>query len=619
LVSASRRDKLFESPRSRDAIANERDARATQAAHPRTTVIVSNEPDIPVGHDEPLKPTHSLPRYSEPTPETHRKVTREQEAELALKNSTFAGPSRILLIIFFLGTVLSVPTIQFAYEMRTPRTEARAGTFNLYKAYPAWKKIRAARSPRDVWRLLPRGAELKAAEKELETESVVSEWLLPRIQLALVQLGAGNEQVYLGRNGWLFYRPDVDYVTGPPFLEPKVLTHRAHSAGVQPDPIKAIVDFRDQLAARGIDLLVLPIPMKPGVESDKLSLLGESKNVRQNPSFSEFKARLERAAVRVFDPTPLMAEQKRNNSAPLYLETDTHWRPETMRMVARVLANSVRFEGESLPLTMNIGQEIEGMGDVARMLRLPLDQRLYSPQRVTINAVTSRGAPWRSTTTADLLVLGDSFANIFSLSALGWGESAGFVEHLSFWSGPRPVDCILRNSDGAFATREILSRELARGRDRLAGKKLVIWEFAARELAFGDWKMIDMKLGQPAPAKFFVPKAGESVTATGTVEAISAVPRPGSVPYKDHVLALHLTDLAVEGRDESTGLEAVVYAESMRDDVLTPTARLRPGDRVTLRLRPWSDVADRYEKINRSEIDDPAVQLEEPCWGEETK
>ena len=54
----------------------------------------------------------------------------------------------------------------------------------------------------------------------------------------------------------------------------------------------------------------------------------------------------------------------------------------------------------------------------------------------------------------------------------------------------------------------------------------------------------------------------------------------------------------------------------MRDNVLTTAARFRPGDRVTLRLRPWADVADKYEKINRSEIDDPAVQLEEPCWGE---
>jgi alginate O-acetyltransferase complex protein AlgJ len=268
---------------------------------------------------------------------------------------------------------------------------------------------------------------------------------------------------------------------------------------------------------------------------------------------------------------------------------------------------------------MNIGRDVDGTGDIARMLRLPANKDLYGPQRVSISAVTFRGLPWQPTKDADVLVLGDSFANMFSLSALGWGESAGFVEHLSFWSGTRPVDCILRNSDGAFATREMLSRELARGHDRLAGKKVVVWEFAARELAFGDWKMLPLKLGQPTPAKFFVPKPGESLTASGTVEAVSTVPRPGSVPYKDHVLALHLTDLTVEGREETAGLEAVVYAESMRDNVLTAAARLRPGDRVTLRLRPWSDVSNRYEKINRSEIDDPAVQLEEPCWGEPVK
>src|SRR5205823_3945902 len=197
------------------------------------------------------------------------------------------------------------------------------------------------------------------------------------------------------------------------------------------------------------------------------------------------------------------------------------------------------------------------LGDIARMLKLPASQNPYPAETVTIHEVAS----WRPSKDADILLLGDSFSNIFSLAALGWGESAGFAEHLSRALG-RPLDCILRNSDGAFATREILSRELARGHDRLSGKKLVIWEFAARELAFGDWKMLEMKLGQPVPAKFFVPKNGESVTASGTIEAISTVPRPGSVPYKDHVLALHLTDLTVEGREETAGLEALVYAES---------------------------------------------------------
>jgi alginate O-acetyltransferase complex protein AlgJ len=573
----------------------------------------------PVGRDEPLKPTHSLPRYSEPTPETHRKVSREEEAELALKNSAFGGGSRLALIALFLITILSVPAIQFAYETATPHPDDRLGTFNVYKAYPAWNKIRAARSPRDVWRLLPRAAELKAAEKELETESVVSEWLLPRVQLVLVKLGAGNEQVYLGRDRWLFYRPDVDYVTGRPFLEPKLMTHRAHASTVQPDPVKAIVDFRDQLATRGIDLIIVPIPMKPGVEATRLADRTRSHQILQNASLPEFRRRLERADVRFFDSERLLSERKAIiGNDPLYLETDTHWRPGTMEFVAENLAAFVQGGPRPATTTKMTARAVQGFGDIARMLKLPEKQQLYPPEMVTIHEVTVADLPWRASKDASILLLGDSFSNIFSLGALGWGESAGFPEHLSRALGA-PIDCILRNSDAAFATREILSRDLARGRDRLAGKKLVIWEFAARELAFGDWKMLGMKLGQPAPAKFYIPKTGTSVTASGTVEAVSNVPRPGSIPYKDHIMALHLTDLTIEGREETGGLEAFVYAESMRDNILTATARLRPGDRVTLRLRPWSEVSDQYEKINRSEIDDPAVQLEEPCWGERVK
>ena len=32
--------------------------------------------------------------------------------------------------------------------------------------------------------------------------------------------------------------------------------------------------------------------------------------------------------------------------------------------------------------------------------------------------------------------------------------------------------------------------------DRLADKKVVVWQFAARELAVGDWKLLDMTLKQ---------------------------------------------------------------------------------------------------------------------------
>jgi alginate O-acetyltransferase complex protein AlgJ len=239
---------------------------------------------------------------------------------------------------------------------------------------------------------------------------------------------------------------------------------------------------------------------------------------------------------------------------------------------------------------------------------------------VTIRQVVTGNGLWRPSKEADVLLLGDSFSNIFSFEAMGWGESAGFGEHLSF-ALRRPIDCILRNSDASFATREILSNELARGRDRLAGKKVVIWEFATRELSFGNWKLLDLKLGEAKPSRFLSLKPGEAIEVNGTVETISSVPRPGTVPYKDHIEAVHLIDVVgADSRDANAPhAQAVVYLWSMRDNVWTPAARLRPGEPVKLRLRPWPDVSAQYEKFNRTELEDSALQLEEPVWGEDVE
>src|SRR4029079_6343642 len=173
---------------------------------------------------------------------------------------TFA--TRWLLIFLFLVTIAVVPAIQLAAHLARPAS-AELPTSALARVLPGWERIRTVQSIRDLRHLLPRAADLKAAEKSIESASVVSEWLLPHVQSVLTgDLHAGNEQVYPGNGSYLFYRPDVDYVTGPPFLDPAQMRHRAHVDRVQPDPIKAIVDLRSQLAARTIDLIVVPIPMK---------------------------------------------------------------------------------------------------------------------------------------------------------------------------------------------------------------------------------------------------------------------------------------------------------------------------------------------------------------------
>jgi len=110
-----------------------------------------------------------------------------------------------------------------------------------------------------------------------------------------------------------------------------------------------------------------------------------------------------------------------------------------------------------------------------------------------------------------------------------------------------------------------------------------------------------------------------SDTVTATVAALAAVPRPGSVPYADHIVAMHLVDVNGAPQTGNESLQCVAYVWSMRDNVWTPGARLRPGDRITVRLRSWADVSEKYEKINRSDIDDPELTVEEPAWAEFVK
>jgi hypothetical protein len=123
---------------------------------------------------------------------------------------------------------------------------------------------------------------------------------------------------------------------------------------------------------------------------------------------------------------------------------------------------------------------------------------LYPPEEVDVRRVVlPDGSPWRPDRDADVLVLGDSFSNIYSLASMGWGEAAGLMEHLSL-ALARPVDRIVQNDEGAFATRARLRQEMAAGTDRLAGKRVVVYQFAARELAFGDWQLIELPPG-PRP------------------------------------------------------------------------------------------------------------------------
>jgi hypothetical protein len=363
---------------------------------------------------------------------------------------------------------------------------------------PIWPRIVAANRA-----LLAR---IEVLEQRVEQGSAIGRALRPYAQLLLTGwLGAGNERVYPGRGGWLFYRPDVDYVTARGFLDTRHVARRLASAAeweIRPsaDPIAAIAQLHADLRSRGIDLVVMPTPVKPVIHPEGLA--SESNRPVRNRSYDQFVAALDAAGVAVFDA----AGELSRGPGDKYLRTDTHWRPEAMEAVAERLA---RFIEARWPVARAIGPadpvvrgftpadseyrveqlEVQQTGDIVPMLDLPDGQQLYPPESVWLRRIVNvDGSGWRSSRDADVLVLGDSFSNIYSLESMGWGTSAGFVEQLSY-ALRRPIDRIVQNDEGAFATRAMLARDGG----RLKNTRIVVYQFAERELAFGDWKILPLE------------------------------------------------------------------------------------------------------------------------------
>ena len=551
------------------------------------------------------------------------KLNREELAAFNDDNPAKFRSLSFAMVLCFVLLIFSVPLVQTIVDWRSPDQQSM---FSSLRSLAAGGKMTdsSAQSLRPtLWqqnnRLLAR---MDSFEEQLEEDSFLRTLLLAPGQRLFLALGYGNEKVYPGRKDWLFYRSDMDYLMGPGFLNQERLQQRRNGGkvwekSVQPDPVRTILDFQHQLAGRGIQLLLMPTPIKASLHPEHF-VAGSWHPPLQNRSWQTFLEKMQEAGVPVFDPAPILFRLQDRISAPAYLRTDTHWRPKAMEEVAGQLAAVVR---KTAVLTGRTAQfrrrelSLNNRGDIDAMLRLPENWELYAKEEVTIHPVLTRAEElWQPSPNAEVLLLGDSFANIYSLAGMGWGEGAGLGEQLGYFLD-QPVDVLLQNDAGAFATRELLSAELARGRDRLAGKKVVIWQFASRELSSGDWKNISMTLQERQESDFYVPSGGEAQKVSGIVAAISSSPQPGSVPYKDNIITLHLVDIRNPATGEEYG-QALVYGWGMRNNTLTGLARVRVGEQVELELVDWDAVQAQYSSYRRSTLDDEMLELELPVWGE---
>lgn len=387
--------------------------------------------------------------------------------------------------------------------------------------------------------------------------------------------GFGNDRVLVDGDQ-LFYRPDIEAVVGkgPTHVEPRSVARDPSLEPWQP-PLPVVRDFVEQCASRGIRVVIVPVPTKvPGGEA-------------LPADWSFVLAEIESSGAEVVDLSGTIES----------LRQDTHWTPQSMQRAASHAAEKIP-NGAALAATI-LETTRDHHGDLAAML-VP-DAEGFPPETATIARVIDRQTekllPFDND--ADIVILGDSFANIYEDPTLGFaaeGEErigAGFASHLSAELG-RPVAQLASNGGGATATRKRFGLWLAQ-RDR--EPEAVVWVLSARDLFLAEnaarragvaWEFVKLpEISKSAPP---TTDPGE-VVFTATLREKSVIAQEttdGTAPYESAIYSAVFDSIEVESGDYEPS-EAWVFLWAARERKLVDTAGLDAGKRYRLRLGPMPE------------------------------
>ena len=410
------------------------------------------------------------------------------------------------------------------------------------------------------------------------------------VQLLRTTMGLDANDV-VEHDGQLYYRPDIEHVHGRSFLEPParkshVVLRQLPSTKRTRNPVPAIVAFDRQLKQAGIRLVLLPVPSKAVfADSSQPPIL--------NKGYLEFVETLHRDhKVEVLDLIPLLGKL-RAQGGQLFLEGDSHWTPEAMLHIAHLVARATSVQPPGDPY-QTVKRTLSAPGNLTRRLGRNRKETIASSMVLDHNEEI-----WKPSREAPYLLLGDSFSNIYSLGEMGWGKGAGFAEMLSLVMSA-PVDRITRNADGAFASRE----DLLRDPDRLARKSVVVWQFAMRELSFGNWKVLDLPRAGLTPRPH-IETALQKLE--GTIARVANVPPLVRTPYRQAVREVLLENV----RSESGRIpeRILLLGYGVQDHLLTGVANWEPGDQVSVQVVPWETVESSHGRLHRFVLEDPGQEL----------
>ena len=297
---------------------------------------------------------------------------------------------------------------------------------------------------------------------------------------------AGTKEAVVGQEGWVLLTSELRFASIGRFFGPEAARATPRVRPENADPIPAIVDFARQLEARGIELIFMPVPIRPLVYPE--SVLGKERLRGAGPASclisdqTEFLAALREQGVRVIDLVPLFLAHRDDPRGPVFVPSESHWTGLGVVLAAREVAAAV----DGKPWLAAAGKSqllvewhtLDHTGHIYRDLQLKGRLPARPPDRLQYRAVrlsTPQGAQSLPLHNPDspVVVIGDS-------NTIWWKDRDASLGHQLACELGFPIDVQATTRGGAPNPRRNQTRTARATPGYLDGKKLVVWCFSSR-------------------------------------------------------------------------------------------------------------------------------------------
>ncbi len=245
------------------------------------------------------------------------------------------------------------------------------------------------------------------------------------------------------------------------------------------NPLPRMIELKQHLDSLGIQLLVVPVPVKEEIYADRM-VPGTAADLCVATSGREFIKEMLNAGIDVLDLYPALMSAKSGDEAPhfSYQRYDTHWALPGMlaameQLAARVTQYSWYAESGAQPggLTM---QETSTLREGDLVAHLPdAEKSKYAADTLAAMKIFKGSEPYKGGKNAPILLMGDSFTGVFESVDQ---KSGGPGSLLAYATG---LDVqVLTSWGGGPGVR---SRMMKMKKD-MQSKRLVIYMMTARDL-----------------------------------------------------------------------------------------------------------------------------------------